>query len=158
MSGAREALEPLFDEPGLDFRMARVFIDMLPDDNLEVARAEAARVSDDRMTAFHDPDKRLGRAMARRLGWQRHVAWDIFVVYRAAESWTATQLPATESWFHQLNDGEPREQTGGGEIATAEEPEAPAERHDADPSRFRTGEDLRDALVEALRAAAPTRG
>ena len=134
--------------------MARVFIDMLPDDNLEVARAEAERVPDERMTAFHDPEKRLARAMARRLGWERHVAWDIFLVYGPAESWTATQLPATDTWFHQLNDGEPREPASGDGSPTNDEPEPPAEQHDADPARFRTGEDLRSALVEALRTAA----
>ncbi len=136
--------------------MARVFIDMLPDDNLEVARAEAERVPDERMTAFHDPEKQLGRAMARRLGWERHVAWDIFLVYGPGEAWTATQLPAPASWFHQLNDGEPRERADAGESADAEEPEPPAEEHDADPARFRTGEDLRSALIEAIRTAAGT--
>ncbi len=134
--------------------MARVFIDMLPDDNLEVARAEAERVIDNRMTAFHDPAKRLGRAMARRLGWERHVAWVIFLVYGSGESWTTTQLPAPETWFHQLNDGEPREQADEG--ASTEETDTPAEQHDADPARFRTGDDLRSALVDALRAAGQT--
>ena len=156
MRGAREALEPLFDEPGLDFRMARVFIDMLPADDLEAARDEAARVADSRMTAFHDPERRLGRAMARRLGWEQQTAWDIFLVYGSAESWTATALPAPHTWFHQLNDGETRDQPAEDERETSESTEAPAERSEADPALFRTGEDLRTSLIEAIRAAART--
>ena len=156
MRGAREALEPLLDEPGLDFRMARVFIDMLPGDNLAAASEEAARVADSRMTAFHDPDQRLGRAMARRLGWKHHIAWDIFLVYGPAESWTATALPAPDAWFHQLNDGEAREQPAADGRETSEPTEAPTEQSEADPARFRTGEDLRSSLVEAIRTAAGT--
>ena len=136
--------------------MARVFIDMLPADNLEAAREEAARVADSRMTTFHDPEQRLGRAMARRLGWKRHIAWDIFLVYGSAESWTATALPAPDAWFHQLNDGETPEQAAEDDRDTNESTEAQAEQSEADPTRFRTGEDLRSSLIEAIRIATRT--
>ena len=136
--------------------MARVFIDILPGDDLEAAREEAARVADSRMTAFHDPDRRLGRAMARRLGWKKQTAWDIFLVYGPAESWTATALPAPDAWFHQLNDGEAREQATEDGRETSESKEAPTEQSEADPALFRTGEDLRSSLVEAIRTAAGT--
>ncbi len=136
--------------------MARVFIDMLPADNLEAAREEAARVADSRMAAFHDPEQRLGRAMARRLGWKHQTAWDIFLVYGPAEPWTATALPAPHAWFHQLNDGETPERAAEDDRDTDESTEARAEQSEAHPARFRTGEDLRSSLMEAIRAAART--
>ena len=140
MSGAREALEPLLAEPGLDFRMARVLIDMLPDDDLDAARLEAARVSDARAAAFHDGERRLGRAAARALGWEeRRVAWDSFLVYGPAASWPAAGMPAPDDWFHQLDDGE-----------DAPEADEAAPPPDADPARFRTGDDLLRALIEAI--------
>ena len=136
--------------------MARVFIDMLPADDLDAAREEAARVPDSRMTAFHDPEHRLGRAMARRLGWKNHVAWDIFVVYGPAESWSPTELPAPDAWFHQLNDGASGEQAAEDELETDASTNASMEQSEADPARFRTGEDLRSSLIEAIRTAART--
>lgn len=132
--------------------MARVLIDMLPDDDRASALEEAARIADPRVTAFHDPEQRLGRAMARRLGWERPVAWDVFLVYGPAASWTAEGAPAPDEWFHQLNDGKPSEDATDG----AESTEASGEASEPDPTRFRTGDDLRSALVEALRAAAST--
>ena len=136
--------------------MARVFIDMLPADDLEAAREEAVRVADPRMTAFHDPERRLGRAMARRLGWKNRIAWDIFLVYGSAESWTATALPAPDAWFHQLNDGETPEPATEDELETNEGTDASAPPSEPDPARFRTGEDLRSSLIEAIRTAART--
>ncbi len=132
--------------------MARVLIDMLPGDDRASALEEAARIADRRVTAFHDPEQRLGRAMARRLGWERPVAWDVFLVYGPAASWTAEGAPAPDEWFHQLNDGKPSEDATDG----AESAEPVMETSEPDPVRFRTGDDLRSALAEALRAAAPT--
>ena len=123
--------------------MARVLIDMLPADDLDAARHEAARVSDARATAFHDAEQLLGRSTARRLGWEREVAWDIFLVYGPSMAWTEPDIPAPDEWFHQLDDGE----------SGASDP-APAGPSGADPERFRTGEDLLRALADAIRAAA----
>ena len=125
--------------------MARVLIDMLPGDDRASALEEAARIADQR-----DPEQRLGRAMASRLGWERPVAWDVFLVYGAAASWTAEGAPAPAEWFHQLNDGKPSEDATDGD----EPAEASAEASEPDPARFRTGDDLRSALVAALHAAA----
>ena len=132
--------------------MARVLIDMLPDDDQASALEEAARLHDPRVTAFHDPEQRLGRAMASRLGWERPVAWDIFLVYGATASWPADGTPAPDEWFHQLNDGKPSEDATDGDEPT----EAAEGASEPDPARFRTGDDLRSALVAALRAAAST--
>lgn len=139
--------------------MARVLIDMLPGDDLDATRGEAARVGDTRMTAFHDAGQRLGRTVARTLGWQHHVAWDIYLVYRPAASWGAGELPAPDTWFHQLNDREAWEEAAGEEFESSEWTGALAERSEADPALFRTGDDLRMALIEAIRGAAdPTGG
>lgn len=154
MQGAREALEPLLDVPGLDFRMARVLIDMLDKDSIEAAQAEAGRMSDPRATAFHDAEQLLGRATARRLGWEREVAWDIFLVYGPSAAWTDADIPAPDEWFHQLDDGESSLEAGeDGDTFTASEPVPVG----ADPARFRTGEDLLSALVDAIREAAADR-
>lgn len=132
--------------------MARVLIDMLPDDDRASALEEAARLRDPRVTAFHDPEQRLGRAMAKRLGWERSVAWDVFLVYNTTASWTVEGAPAPDTWFHQLNDGKPSEDATDGTEST----EAPEEASEPDLARFRTGDDLRSALVAALHAAAST--
>ena len=116
--------------------MARVFIDMLPDDDLDAARAEAARTPDARASAFHDPEQRAGRAAARSMGWTRDVAWDVFLVYGPSVAWVADDVPPPAAWFHQLNDGED------------------PERSEPDPARFRTGDGLRRALADAIRDAA----
>lgn len=137
--------------------MARVLIDMLPDDNLDAAQSEAARVSDPRATAFHDADKHLGRSTARRLGWERHVAWDIFLVYGPDASWTDADIPAPDDWFHQLNDGEPPEGADEDERAPAGPDAQRTDQSEADPARYRTGEELLRALAEAIRSVADTR-
>ncbi len=154
MRGAREALAPLFQSGDLDFRMAWAFIDMMPSDNAASAAASAARVSDRRLAAFHDPKHLLGRAMARCLGWQGHVAWDAYFIYPAGPRWMGDALPAPETWFHQLQDREVWERTAEAEVGTADWTHALAETSEADPDRFRTGEALRAALDGALRAAA----
>jgi hypothetical protein len=152
--GARGALEPLFETKGLDFRMAWVFIDMMPTDNPSSAAESAARVADPRMTAFHDPKHVLGRVMARSLNWRSHVAWDTYFVYSPGTLWTAAKMPPPDAWFHQLKDREMWEQTAEADIGTADWTHALAEESEADPAHFRTGDDLRVALENALRDAA----
>jgi hypothetical protein len=152
--GAREAIEPLFRAEGLDFRMAWAFIDMMPTDNDTRAAAVVARVADPRLTGFHDPTHVLGRAMARRLGWKGHVAWDTYFIFRPGTRWGAGQMPPPAAWFHQLKDREVWEQTAEAEVGTADWTHALAEKSEADPERFRTGTELRTALEAALRQAA----
>jgi hypothetical protein len=134
--------------------MAWVFIDMMPNDDLNSAAESAARIADPRLAAFHDADHVLGRAMARRLGWKDHVAWDTYFIYRPGILWTDTEMPSPDAWFHQLKDREMWEQTAEAEVGTAEWTRALADRSEADPAQFRTGGDLRVALENALRDAA----
>ena len=134
--------------------MARVLIDMLPADDVDAARTEAARVSDARAAAFHDAGKLLGRATARRLEWEREVAWDIFLVYGPSAAWTEADIPAPDEWFHQLDDGESTRPPGEDEGESSTSDSTAAGHSGADPARFRTGEDLLHALADAIRAAA----
>jgi hypothetical protein len=152
--GARGALEPLFQAEGLDFRMAWVFIDMMSSDNHGSAIASASRVTDPRLAAFHDPNHVLGRTMARTLHWKSHVAWDTYFIYRPRTLWTGTDMPVPDAWFHQLKDREAWEQTAEADVGTAQWTGALAEKSEADPAHFRTGDELRVALENALRLAA----
>jgi hypothetical protein len=134
--------------------MAWAFIDMMETDDLKSAAEAAARVSDPRLEAFHDPKHALGRGMARCLAWKGHVAWDTYFVYRPGTLWTGAEMPRPDDWFHQLKDREMWEQTAEAEVGTAQWTHALAEKSEADPARFRTGDDLRVALEDALRKAA----
>jgi hypothetical protein len=135
--------------------MAWTFIDMIATDNLKSGSDAVARVTDPRLAAFHDPGHRLGRAMARRLGWKGHVAWDTYFVYHPGPRWAQEEeMPLPVEWFHQLKDREVWEQTAEAEVGTADWTHALAEKSEADPLRFRTGDDLRVALEAALKEAA----
>lgn len=133
--------------------MAWIFTDMMPTDNLNSAAASAARVTDRRLAPFHDPKHVAGRAMARCLGWKSHVAWDTYFVYRPGSLWTGPEMPYPDAWFHQLKDREVWEQTAEAEVGSAEWTHALAEKSEADPAHFRTADDLRVALVNALKEA-----
>jgi hypothetical protein len=137
----------------VDFRMAWTFIDMMKTDTTTTAANAAGRVSDMRLTAFHDPAHRLGRVMARRLGWQHHVAWDTYFVYRAGTSWMGDEMPAPDFWYHQLQDREVWEEAAEAEFEDTEWTSALAEESEADPAHFATGHDLRVALEAAVAAA-----
>ncbi len=134
--------------------MGWAFIDIMGTDDLNSATASAVRVTDPRLSAFHDPKHILGRAMARRLGWKGHVAWDTYFVYRPGTLWTGAEMPPPDEWFHQLKDREVWEQTAEADVGTADWTHALAEKSEADPARFRTDDDLRVALENALKDAA----
>lgn len=136
--------------------MAWTFIDMMKTDTLATATEAADRVSDPRLTAFHDPLHQLGRAMARRLGWQQHVAWDSYFIYRAGARWTGQEMPVPDFWYHQLQDREVWERTAEAELGSTEWTQALAEKSEADPAHFATGDALRIALADAVAAAGST--
>jgi hypothetical protein len=130
--------------------MAWVFIDMMKTDTPDAAREAASRTADPRLTAFHDPDHVLGRAMARRLGWHHHVAWDTYFVYRPGVRWTDRDLPMPDTWAHQLQDREVWERTAEAEFGTSEWTEALPSASEADPAHFATGRDLLVVLTSAI--------
>ena len=63
-------------------------------------------------------------------------------------------MPVPDAWFHQLKDREVWEQTAEADVGTAQWTSALAEKSEADPAHFRTGDDLQIALENALRLAA----
>lgn len=130
--------------------MAWTFIAMMETDTAAASADAAARVADSRLTSFYDPDHRLGRAMARRLGWQHHVAWDTYFVYRPGARWTGDEMPLPDFWYHQLQDREVWERTAEAEFGTTEWTQALAPKSEADPAHFATGPELRVALEAAL--------
>jgi len=136
--------------------MAWGFIDMMKTDNLQSATQAAARVNDARLTTFHDSRHRLGRAMARRLGWQHHVAWDTYFIFGPAARWTGEEMPVPDFWRHQLQDREVWERTAEAELGSTEWTEALAEKSEADPAHFATGDALRIALTEGIAEANST--
>ena len=133
--------------------MAWTFIDMMKTDTLESATEAAARVKDARLAAFHDPGHRLGRAMARRLGWKHHVAWDAYFIYGPAVRWSGEEMPVPDFWRHQLQDREVWERTAEAELGSTEWTKALAEKSEADPAHFATGDALRIALTEGIAEA-----
>ncbi len=137
----------------MDFRLAWTFIDMVKADGMESAASAAARVADSRLSAFHDAGRYLGRTMARRLGWQHHIAWDTYFVYRPAARWTGGEMPAPDFWYHQLKDREVWEKTAEAELGTSDWTQALAEKSEADPAHFATSHDLFVALTDALEKA-----
>jgi hypothetical protein len=106
-----------------------VWIDMLPADNGEAARRQAARMPDPRITHFHDGTKRAGSAIAMAMGARDRVAWDMYLVYPPGIFWEAA-APKPQAWVHQLL----------GALW-------------ADPLRYRTGWLLKRGLARLVAAA-----
>jgi hypothetical protein len=96
---------------------------MLEADSEETARESAPIVIDPRFRHFHDPERRLGRVIAQRLGGEGRVAWDIYLFFAEGAEWLEDP-PTPTDWIHQLSASW------------------------ADPARLRFG----DGLVRALRA------
>jgi hypothetical protein len=134
--------------------MGWVFIDMMETDDLDSATESAGGIPDARVSVFHDPKHLLGIAMARRLGWKAHVAWDTYFVFVPGTLWPAADMPQPDVWFHQLKDREMWEQIAVEEVGSASWTAALAEKSEADPRQFRTGDNLRSALHKALSRAA----
>lgn len=147
--GRREALEPLLSQPG-DYRMAWIFIDMMETDSLESAAGVASAVADPRLTVFHDPHKRAGLAVAHCLGWTKHVAWDTYLIYRGDARWTTEGMPSPDVWYHQLKDRDAWKQTAQCEVGTDIWTECLADKSEADPNRFATGNELRNMIEAAV--------
>ena len=67
----------------------------------------------------------MGQTIAASVGWQGHVAWDIYLFYGPTVKWTKAP-PKTDYWMHQLSDDW------------------------AKNDRFRTGEELKKELSVSM--------
>lgn len=68
-----------------------------------IAKESARIFSDPRIHQFYDPDKRSGKAIARSVGCEGRVAWDIYLFYTAGIEWIEDP-PVPTAWIHQLNE------------------------------------------------------
>jgi hypothetical protein len=135
-----------------------VFIDMMDSDDLAAARNAAAALEDGRAAFFHDPEHHAGLALARCFRWRHHVAWDAYLCYSAGARWDGDTPPEPAEWFHELQDREVWEEQAAAAGAPTAWTEKLAETSEADPARFRTGDDLVVALrgaMEHIVVAAP---
>ena len=102
---------------------------MWPGDNAEKAQKSAQILDDSRVRHFHDPRAThlAGKAFAKGLIREGDgPAWDIYMFYKRGMMWDEGP-PMPVKYMHQL---------GGGSRA--------------DPEHFHTGEDLMNALHEAM--------
>lgn len=78
---------------------------MLAADSLEAARGSARALQALGLQHFYDPRRMIGRAVARSLGGEGEVAWDMYLLYGRTAVW-GRRPPAPLAWVHQL-DGAP---------------------------------------------------
>lgn len=128
---------------------------MMDADDRTSAEEAAATLTDSRATYFHDPQHVAGLEIARSLGWQHHVAWDAYLFYGPAARWDGDTLPAPSQWFHELLDREVWEEQADTVEGSSEWTSKLAQRSEADPDRFSTGDDLVCALRETVETLAP---
>ena len=76
---------------------------MLPGDSEATAKEKAVMFNDPRVRQFWDPDQRSGKAIAKSLGYDGNVAWDIYLFYQSSDKWIETP-PAPACWMHQISE------------------------------------------------------
>ena len=104
MQGARAVQEAILrDFPQADLSVSIVWTNMLPLDNRFTARRQAGKIADARVHHFHDPHKRVGRALAASLGAPGKTWWDVYVFY-ATGSESGDNPPPPARWAHQLSE------------------------------------------------------
>ena len=110
---------------------AIVWLPMLAQDAGAQVEPAAALVPDARVAHFHDPERLVGKAIARSLGGDGEVAWDIYLFYGPEAIWDGETPPRPDDWRHQLGTQCPW----------------------ADPSRVSWGAQLPPALLETVGTA-----
>jgi hypothetical protein len=111
--------------PDADIAASIVWIPILDNDSLEAARPSVKYLSDKRFRHFYDQYKIVGKKISESIGWDGHVAWDVYLFYAPYTVWN-NGPPAPKSWMHQLKDSW------------------------AHKAHFRTGGDLINALSNAM--------
>ena len=76
---------------------------MLPEDSLEAAIPSIKYLGDKRIQHFYDPNQKSGKEIAMSVGWNGHIAWDIYLFYPPTIAWTDIP-PKPVSWMHQVSD------------------------------------------------------
>ena len=75
----------------------------MPDDSLEAALPTIQVLKDRRIQHYYDPDQVSGKQIAISVGWEGHVAWDIYLFYMPGVEWTDLP-PNPVRWMHQVSD------------------------------------------------------
>ena len=81
-----------------------VWLPMLAGDDEDAACRSASLVDDPSVRQFYDPSRLAGRSIARSLGAEDRVAWDMYLFYPPDSKWT-DEPPAPPDWVHQLGGG-----------------------------------------------------
>ena len=102
---------------------------MLDGDSMEAALPSVKNLDDSRFRHFYDQNQIVGKEIAKSIGWNGHVAWDIYLFYAPYTEWNNVP-PAPEQWMHQLKDSW------------------------ADKEHFFRGDELANALTNAIMALA----
>ena len=89
--------------PDADIAASIVWIPILENDTIEAALPSVKYLSDKRFQHFYDQDQIAGKEIASSIGWDGHVAWDIYLFYARYADWNNAP-PAPKSWLHQLKD------------------------------------------------------
>ena len=102
--GARAVHETIITKfPDADIAASIVWIPILDNDSIEAALPSVKYLSDKRFQHFYDQDQIVGKEIAKSIGWDGHVAWDIYLFYTPYAGWNNVP-PAPKSWMHQLKD------------------------------------------------------
>jgi hypothetical protein len=90
------------DFPRADISVSSVWINMLAHDSEGAARVSARIIEDPRVRHFYDPERRVGKVIAKSLGGREtNEAWDIYLFYEKGSEWIE-DLPTPTDWMHQL--------------------------------------------------------
>jgi hypothetical protein len=126
VQGARAVQQAIIEGfPKADFSASVVWIDMVEGDSQATAQESARIIEDPRVRHFHDPERRAGKAIARGLGGEGKVAWDIYLFFGKGDEW-GEDPPRPIEWMHQLS------------------------AYWADPKRLRVADGLIEALHETM--------
>lgn len=86
-----------------DIAASIVWIPILDNDSIEAALPSVKYLGDKRFQHFYDQDQIVGKEIAASVGWDGHVAWDIYLFYPPYAGWN-NGPPAPKKWVHQLKD------------------------------------------------------
>ncbi len=108
---SRAGAELLAALPDADLRAYFVWMPMLPPDNEQTTRAASERFAEPRAEHYRDPERHLGRHMAKALGVTatdslsvsmsgggEGIAWDVYLAYRRGTK----EIERPDFWMHQM--------------------------------------------------------
>ena len=102
--GARAVHETIITQfPDADIAASIVWIPILDKDSIEAALPSVKFLRDKRFQHYYDQDQIVGKEIANHIGWDGHVAWDIYLFYEPHVDWNKI-APKPTYWMHQLTD------------------------------------------------------